>query len=87
MINKKISEVQVRTENLKQHLLVESMKQEKKIIDELKSNEKSLIKNVSINPKCWNSNSLKISLDAINPGEIPVGSTLSMNIVITEQLK
>ena len=46
-----------------------------------------LIKNVSINPKCWNSNSLKISLDAINPGELPVGSTLSMNIVITEQLK
>ena len=87
MINKTIDEVTVKTENLKQHLLVESMKQEKKIIDELKSNEKSLIKNVSINPKCWNSNSLKISLDAINPGEIPVGSTLSMNIVITEQLK
>ena len=63
------------------------MKQEKKIIDELKSNEKSLIKNVSFNPKCWDSNSLKISLDAINPCEIQVGSTLSMNIIITEHLK
>ena len=46
-MNKTINEVKVETDHLKQHLYVELMKQ-KKIIDELKFNEKSLIRNVKL---------------------------------------
>ena len=54
------------------------------IINDLNLTRRSLLQKVNINPKCWNIDSLELSLDASYPSDI--ASLLKMNNVISERL-
>ena len=54
------------------------------IINDLNLTKRLLLQKVNINPKCWNIDSLELSLDASYPSDI--ASLLKMNNVIIERL-
>ena len=54
------------------------------IINDLNLTKRLLLQKVNINPKCWNIDSLELSLDASYPSDI--ASLLKMNNVIHERL-
>ena len=54
------------------------------IINDLNLTKRLLLQKVNINPKCWNIDSLELSLDASYPSDI--ASLLKMNNVISERL-
>ena len=54
------------------------------IINDLNLTKRLLLQKVNINPKCWNVDSLKLSLDVSYPSDI--ASLLKMNNVIHERL-
>ena len=50
------------------------------MIDELKSKEKTLLRNVEKNPKIWNNKSLKINLKSSQN----ISSQISVNVTLTQ---
>ena len=62
---------------------IQLLQKKQSITNDLKSTKRSLLQKVNVNPKCWNIDSLKVSLDASNP--IGIASLLKMNITLIER--
>ena len=77
-------EVERKTDELINQCRNQLLQKKQLIINDLNLTKRSLLQKVNINPKCWNIDSLEVSLDASNT--IGIASFLEMNIAVVNRL-
>ena len=77
-------EVERKTDEMINYCRTQLLQKKQLIINDLNLTKRLLLQKVNINPKCWNIDSLELSLDASYPSDI--ASLLKMNNVIHERL-
>ena len=83
-IKSDIMKVERKTDELINQCRNQLLQKKQLIINDLNLTKRSLLQKVNINPKCWNIDSLEVSLDASNPSGI--ASFLEMNIAVVNRL-
>ena len=77
-------EVERKTDEMINYCRTQLLQKKQLIINDLNLTKRLLLQKVNINPKCWNIDSLELSLDVSYPSGI--ASLLKMNNVIHERL-
>ena len=83
-IKSDIMKVERKTDELINQCRNQLLQKKQLIINDLNLTKRSLLQKVNINPKCWNIDSLEVSLDASNLSGI--ASFLEMNIAVVNRL-